>query len=87
MTAKDILMELQVCGVTYGNRTNSVIQGMVRQLQTLPHSTLFGLGNAPSAKFAERFIKIARGMHKIFYSDNGSTAIEDDYEDGTSVLA
>ncbi len=63
------------CNV-WGHSTNSVIQRMVRQLQTLPHSTLFGLGNAPSAKFAERFIKIARGMHKIFYSDNGSTAIE-----------
>jgi adenosylmethionine-8-amino-7-oxononanoate aminotransferase len=63
------------CNV-WGHSTNSVIQRMVRQVQTLPHSTLFGLGNAPSAKFAERFIKITRGMHKIFYSDNGSTAIE-----------
>jgi adenosylmethionine---8-amino-7-oxononanoate aminotransferase len=63
------------CNV-WGHSTNKVIDGMVRQLQRLPHSTLFGLGNAPSAKFAERFIKLAKGMQKIFYSDNGSTAIE-----------
>jgi adenosylmethionine---8-amino-7-oxononanoate aminotransferase len=63
------------CNV-WGHSTNKVIETMVRQLRTIPHSTLFGLSNAPSVKFAERFIKIAKGMHKVFFSDNGSTAIE-----------
>jgi adenosylmethionine-8-amino-7-oxononanoate aminotransferase len=63
------------CNV-WGHSTNKVIETMVRQLRTIPHSTLFGLTNAPSAKFAEKFVKVAKGMQKIFYSDNGSTAVE-----------
>jgi adenosylmethionine---8-amino-7-oxononanoate aminotransferase len=63
------------CNV-WGHSTNKVIDTMVRQLRTIPHSTLFGLSSAPSAKFAEKFVKVAKGMQKIFYSDNGSTAVE-----------
>jgi adenosylmethionine-8-amino-7-oxononanoate aminotransferase len=63
------------CNV-WGHSTNKVIETMVKQLRTIPHSTLFGLSNAPSAKLAEKFVKVAKGMQKIFYSDNGSTAVE-----------
>lgn len=63
------------CNV-WGHTQNKVVQAMVDQLKNLPHSTLFGFANAPSIKLAERLITLARGMHKVFYTDNGSTAIE-----------
>jgi adenosylmethionine-8-amino-7-oxononanoate aminotransferase len=63
------------CNV-WGHSTNEIIERMIVQLRTLPHSTLFGLGNAPSIHLAKRLVEIAPGMQKIFYSDNGSTAIE-----------
>jgi adenosylmethionine-8-amino-7-oxononanoate aminotransferase len=63
------------CNV-WGHTQNKVIQAMVDQLKNLPHSTLFGFANAPSIKLAERLITLATGMDKVFYTDNGSTAIE-----------
>src|ERR671916_81099 len=63
------------CNV-WGHTQNKVIQAMIDQLQKVPHSTLFGLANVPSVKLAEILVGLARGMHKVFYTDNGSTAIE-----------
>jgi adenosylmethionine-8-amino-7-oxononanoate aminotransferase len=63
------------CNV-WGHTQNKVIQAMIDQLQKVPHSTLFGFANAPSAKLAEMLVRLARGMHKVFYTDNGSTAME-----------
>ncbi|MDQ4100876.1 MAG: aminotransferase class III-fold pyridoxal phosphate-dependent enzyme, partial [Thermoproteota archaeon] len=51
-------------------------QSMVNQLRKVPHSTLFGFANGPSAELAKMLVSLARGMHKVFYTDNGSTAIE-----------
>ena len=63
------------CNVWGHNRTE-IIDSMKNQLDTLPHSSLFGLVNEPSAKLAKRLVTIAKGMSKVFYTDNGSTAIE-----------
>jgi adenosylmethionine-8-amino-7-oxononanoate aminotransferase len=63
------------CNV-WGHTQNKVIQAMIDQLQKVPHSTLFGFANAPSVKLAEMLVRHAKGMHKVFYTDNGSTAIE-----------
>ena len=63
------------CNV-WGHTQNKVVQAMIDQLKKVPHSTLFGFANAPSTKLAERLIRMARGMYKVFYTDNGSTAIE-----------
>jgi adenosylmethionine---8-amino-7-oxononanoate aminotransferase len=63
------------CNV-WGHNQNKVVKSMIRQLKNLPHSTLFGLASVPSTRLAERLLKIATGMHKVFYTDNGSTAIE-----------
>lgn len=63
------------CNV-WGHTQNTVIQAMIDQLQKVPHSTLFGFANVPSVKLAEILVRLARGMHKVFYTDNGSTAIE-----------
>jgi adenosylmethionine---8-amino-7-oxononanoate aminotransferase len=63
------------CNV-WGHGKNEVVDRMTRQLQSLQHSTLFGLANGPSIELAKEILKMAQGMDKVFYSDNGSTAIE-----------
>ncbi len=63
------------CNV-WGHGQNAVTDAMIEQIKTLQHSTLFGLANEPSVNLAEALLKIAKGMDRIFYSDNGSTAIE-----------
>ena len=63
------------CNV-WGHGQNAVTDAMVKQIRTLQHSTLFGLGNEPSINLAEKLLKISNGMDRVFYTDNGSTAIE-----------
>lgn len=63
------------CNV-WGHGQNSVVEAMVEQMKDLPHSTLFGLASGQSAQLAERLAGLARGMDRVFYTDNGSTAIE-----------
>ncbi len=63
------------CNV-WGHGRNEVTDAMIEQIKTLQHSTLFGLANEPSVNLAEKLLKISKGMDKVFYSDNGSTAIE-----------
>ena len=60
----------------WGYGENPIVKAMKDQLSLLPNSTLFGLGNESSTTLAERLIKLSKGMDKVFYSDNGSTAIE-----------
>ncbi len=63
------------CNV-WGHGRNEVVEAMREQLKSLQHSTLFGLANESSTRLAEKMVKMARGMQKVFYTDNGSTAVE-----------
>lgn len=63
------------CNV-WGHGQNKVGEAMVEQLKNLQHSTLFGLASGPSAQLAKRLAGLTRGLDKVFYTDNGSTAIE-----------
>jgi adenosylmethionine-8-amino-7-oxononanoate aminotransferase len=63
------------CNV-WGHGQNEVVEAMIEQLKNLQHSTLFGLASGPSAHLAKRLTGLAKGMDKVFYTDNGSTAIE-----------
>ncbi len=63
------------CNV-WGHGQNKVVEAMVEQLKNLQHSTLFGLASGPSAQLAERLAGLTKGMDRVFYTDNGSTAIE-----------
>jgi adenosylmethionine-8-amino-7-oxononanoate aminotransferase len=63
------------CNV-WGHGKNEVVEAMREQLKSLQHSTLFGLANESSTRLGAKMVKIARGMEKVFYTDNGSTAIE-----------
>ena len=63
------------CNV-WGHDRIEIISAMKKQFDTLPHSSLFGLVNEPSVKLAKSLTTMAKGMGKVFYTDNGSTAIE-----------
>jgi adenosylmethionine---8-amino-7-oxononanoate aminotransferase len=50
---------------------------LVAQLEKVAHSTLLGLAHPPAIVLARRLTEIApRGLTKVFFSDNGSTAVE-----------
>lgn len=47
------------------------------QLGKVAHSTLLGLANVPSAELAAELVqRVPAGLKHVFYSDNGSTAVE-----------
>lgn len=61
----------------HGHRNKILDRAIGEQINKIAHSTLLGLGNEPSIKLAKRLIEIApKGLTKVFYSDNGSTAVE-----------
>jgi len=61
----------------HGHRKKEIDDALIRQIKTISHSTLLGLSNLPAIDFAERLLEIAPpGLTKVFYSDNGSTAVE-----------
>lgn len=45
------------------------------QIGRLSHSTYLGLGHGPGAQLAEALCRIS-GLDRVFYSDNGSNAVE-----------
>ena len=61
----------------HGHRKKEIDNAIKKQIDKISHSTLLGLGNVPSIELAEKLVKIApKGLTKVFYSDNGSTAVE-----------
>ncbi len=50
---------------------------ITEQLQTLEHAIFSGFTHEPAVQLAERLLKrLPQNQSKIFYSDNGSTAVE-----------
>ena len=61
----------------HGHCKEAINSAIKAQVDRLEHSTLLGLGNDQAALLAKRLVEIApAGMTKVFYSDNGSTAVE-----------
>jgi len=61
----------------HGHRHPAIDAALKNQIDKLSHSTLLGLSNTPATELARRLIGIApKGLKKVFYSDNGSTAVE-----------
>ena len=61
----------------HGHRNRVLDRALRDQLEKIAHSTLLGLSNVPSIELAKELIAIAPpGLQKVFYSDNGSTAME-----------
>jgi len=64
------------CNV-HGHNHPKLNEAISRQLQKISHTTLLGLANEPSIILAKRLVEIApKGLAHVFYSDNGSTAVE-----------
>jgi adenosylmethionine-8-amino-7-oxononanoate aminotransferase len=61
----------------HGHRHPSLDRAVKQQLDMIAHSTLLGLSNSPAIRLARELIRIApKGLTRVFYSDNGSTAVE-----------
>ena len=61
----------------HGHRKKEIDQAIMRQVRQVSHSTLLGLSNVPAIKLAKKLVQIApRGLTRVFFSDNGSTAVE-----------
>jgi adenosylmethionine-8-amino-7-oxononanoate aminotransferase len=61
----------------HGHRKREMNEAIIQQVRRISHSTLLGISNVPAVKLAEQLVGIApRGLTKVFYSDNGSTAVE-----------
>lgn len=64
------------CNV-HGHRVAQIDEAIRQQLDKVAHSTLLGLVSPPAAELAERLVKIVpAGLGKVFFSDDGSTAVE-----------
>lgn len=61
----------------HGHRHKTIDAALRKQIGKVGHSTLLGLANTPAVELAAELIKTApKGLKKVFYSDNGSTAVE-----------
>lgn len=61
----------------HGHCRREINEALKAQVDRLEHSTLLGLTNDKAVILARRLVEIAPpGLCKVFYSDNGSTAVE-----------
>jgi adenosylmethionine---8-amino-7-oxononanoate aminotransferase len=68
----------------FGHRKKEIDEAIKEQADKISHSTLLGLSNVPAIKLAEKLVQILKSsfnphpssLTKVFYSDNGSTAVE-----------
>ena len=68
----------------HGHRKQEIDDAIRAQLDKIAHSTLLGLTNIPAVQLAEKlvgltdrsFAGLESRLAKVFYSDNGSTAVE-----------
>ncbi|NWJ21296.1 adenosylmethionine--8-amino-7-oxononanoate transaminase [Marine Group I thaumarchaeote] len=63
------------CNV-WGHSKKELINAIIKQTKKLQHSPLFNLTNEPAEMLAEKLIKMSPNMAQVFFSDNGSTAME-----------
>ena len=63
------------CNV-WGHSKRELVNSIVNQTKKLQHSPLFNLTNQPVEKLSKKLTKLSPGMNHVFFSDNGSTAME-----------
>ena len=63
------------CNV-WGHSNPQLVKAITIQSKKLQHSSMFNLTNEPAEQLAEKLVKISPEMYKVFYSDNGSSAME-----------
>ncbi len=61
----------------HGHGNKKINKALKKQIDKISHSTFLGLSNVPAILLAEKLVKILpQGLTRVFYSDNGSTAVE-----------
>ncbi|MFO1475843.1 MAG: adenosylmethionine--8-amino-7-oxononanoate transaminase [Verrucomicrobiota bacterium] len=61
----------------HGHNHPALNRALKRQLNQVAHVSALGFANEPAARLAARLVKAARPpLRKVFFSDNGSTALE-----------
>ena len=61
----------------FGHRRAEIDQAIREQLDRIAHATFLGNATAPAVTLAKRLVdKAPAGLTRVFYSDNGSTAVE-----------
>ncbi len=61
----------------HGHRHPVLDRAIKTQLNAIAHSTLLGLSNPPAIRLARELVRLApKGLTRVFYSDDGSTAVE-----------
>ncbi|WP_229106892.1 adenosylmethionine--8-amino-7-oxononanoate transaminase [Paenibacillus sp. 1001270B_150601_E10] len=64
------------CNV-HGHGHPKIKEAIMQQLHAFDHIMFSGLTHAPGIELAERLVNLTpEGLQKVFYSDNGSTAVE-----------
>lgn len=63
------------CNV-WGHSKKEIIAALNKQANKVPHTSLFNLTHTQAETLAENLIAMSPNMHRVFYSDNGSTAME-----------
>ena len=61
----------------HGHRNGEINRAIRQQLNQVAHSTFLGQSNPPAILLARELIRLApAGLSRVFYSDDGSTAME-----------
>ena len=65
---------------THGHGHPRIRRAIEKQLKKLSHSSYLGQGNEPASLLAEKLVRLTRQLprplDRVFYSDDGSTALE-----------
>lgn len=59
----------------HGHRHPQITAAIKEQLDRIAHCSFLGLSNVPAIELAERLCQLS-GLDRVFYSDDGSTAVE-----------
>lgn len=61
----------------HGHNHPDLNAALKNQIDKISHATLLGYSNLPAIELAQKLVEITPvGLNKVFYSDNGSTAVE-----------
>ena len=63
------------CNV-WGHSKPELVSEIIKQSKTLQHCSLFNLTHNPAEKLSKKLLKLNPKMGSVFFSDNGSTAME-----------
>jgi adenosylmethionine-8-amino-7-oxononanoate aminotransferase len=63
------------CNV-WGHSKPELVAEITKQAKILQHCSLFNLTHAPAEKLSKKLLKLNPSMNSVFFSDNGSTAME-----------